>query len=67
MGKGDFALKAEGASDYRIAQKLNMEAPNVTRYRKNALKKLENARADLEFKDSLQSHRTISIPAFFRV
>ena len=46
-------LKADGVSDYRIARKLKMETPNVTRSRKNALKKLEYARADLEFADML--------------
>jgi DNA-binding NarL/FixJ family response regulator len=35
-------LKAAGASDYMIARKLRMETPNVTRSRKNALKKLGN-------------------------
>jgi transcriptional regulator len=50
-------LKAEGVSDYRIARKLKMETPNVTRSRKNALKKLERARADLEFADNLKSQR----------
>jgi transcriptional regulator len=32
-----------------------METPNVTRSRKNALKKIERARADLEFIDALKS------------
>ena len=48
-------LHAEGLTDYRIARKLKMETPNVTRSRKNALKKLDNARADLEFIDELKS------------
>ena len=34
-------LHAKGLSDYRIAHKLSMETPNVTRSRKNALKKIE--------------------------
>jgi DNA-binding NarL/FixJ family response regulator len=42
-------LKADGLSDYKIAHKLKMETPNVTRSRKNALKKLEHAQEDLEF------------------
>ena len=42
-------LHAEGLSDYRIAHKLKMEMPNVKRSRKNALKKIELASADLEF------------------
>jgi DNA-binding NarL/FixJ family response regulator len=50
-------LKADGISDYRIARKLKMETPNVTRSRKNALRKLERAKADLEFAEALKSHR----------
>ena len=45
-------------SDYKIARKLKMETPNVTRSRKNALKKLERAKADLEFADKLKSQRS---------
>lgn len=51
--KAILRLKANGLSDYRIARKLKMETPNVTRARKNAIKKLECARADLEFIDKL--------------
>ena len=47
-------LHAEGLSDYRIAKKLKMETPNVTRARKNALNKLERAQEDLEFAKSLK-------------
>jgi DNA-binding NarL/FixJ family response regulator len=47
--KAILRLKTEGVSDYRIARKLKMETPNVTRSRKNTLKKLERARADLKF------------------
>jgi DNA-binding CsgD family transcriptional regulator len=50
-------LGSYGFSDYRIAKKLKMETPNVTRYRKNALKKLESARADLEFFGGLKFQR----------
>ncbi len=53
--KAILRLRAEGVSDYRIARKLKMETPNVTRSRKNALKKLEHARADLEFVDRLKA------------
>ncbi len=55
--KAILRLKAEGVSDYRIARRLKMETPNVTRSRKNALKKLEHAKADLEFVDGLKSQR----------
>jgi transcriptional regulator len=48
-------LHSEGFTDYRIAKKLKMETPNVTRSRKNALKKIERARADLQFVDKLKS------------
>jgi DNA-binding NarL/FixJ family response regulator len=53
-------LHADGLSDYRIAHKLNMEMPNVKRSRKNALKKIELAKADLKFVEGLltqHSHR----------
>ena len=53
--KAILRLKADGISDYSIARKLKMETPNVTRSRKNALKKLEHERADLEFVDRLKS------------
>jgi len=50
-------LKVAGLSDYKIARKLRMETPNVTRSRKNALLKLDRARNDLEFVDKLKSHK----------
>jgi DNA-binding NarL/FixJ family response regulator len=46
-------LNAEGLSDYQIAKKLKIETPNVYRARKSALRKLERARADLEFIEGL--------------
>jgi DNA-binding NarL/FixJ family response regulator len=46
-------LMAEGLSDYKIASKLRVEAPTVTRSRLNALRKLEKPRADLAFFDGL--------------
>ena len=42
-------LRAEGLSDYRIAQRLRSYPVNVSRSRKSALRKLEDARVDLEF------------------
>jgi DNA-binding NarL/FixJ family response regulator len=53
--KAILRLKAEGISDYRIARKLKIEAPNVTRSRKNALKKIELAKEDLDFIDKLET------------
>ena len=47
-------LHAEGLSDYRIAKKLRIETPNVYRARKTALRKIDRARADLSFADSLK-------------
>lgn len=54
-------LKSEGLSDYKIARKLKMETPNVTRSRRNALKKLEHARADLSFIERLESQRSSNL------
>ena len=51
-------LHFEGLSDYRIAHKLNMEMPNVKRSRKNALSKIERAKADIEFVNRLISKRS---------
>lgn len=48
-------LHAEGLSDYKIAKKLKVEMPNVVRSRKNALKKIESARTDLEFVNEFKS------------
>jgi DNA-binding CsgD family transcriptional regulator len=38
-----------GLNDYKIAGKLRIEAPTVTRSRLNALRKIKQAEADLEF------------------
>ncbi len=48
-------LNAKGLSDYRIARKLRMDPPNVYRARKSALRKLDLAKADLSFAESLNS------------
>jgi transcriptional regulator len=58
--KAILRLKVEGVSDYKTARKLKMETPDVTRSKKNALKKLERARADLEFIDRLKSNESIN-------
>jgi transcriptional regulator len=42
-----------GLTDYRIARKLRVEAPNITRSRLNALRKIKKAQADLAFFESL--------------
>jgi DNA-binding NarL/FixJ family response regulator len=55
--KAILRLKAEGTSDYKIALKLRIETPNVTRSRKNALKKLERAKADLNFAAALNNKK----------
>ncbi len=47
-------LHVEGLSDYRIAKKLQMETPNVYRARKTALRKIERAKDDLSFAESLE-------------
>jgi DNA-binding CsgD family transcriptional regulator len=46
-------LNARGLSDYRIARELRMDPPSVYRARKAALRKLDQARTDLSFAESL--------------
>jgi transcriptional regulator len=52
--KAILKLKKQGLSDYKIARKLKVTAPNITRSRKTALLKLEQARADLDFVERLK-------------
>ena len=42
-------LARQGLSDYKIARKINADPPSVTRSRKNAQKKLEEAETDIEW------------------
>jgi DNA-binding NarL/FixJ family response regulator len=42
-------MARQGLSDYKIARKINTDPPSVTRSRKNAQKKLEEAITDLEW------------------
>ena len=42
-------LARQGLSDYRIARKINTDPPSVTRSRKNAHKKLQEAETDIEW------------------
>ena len=42
-------LARQGLSDYRIARKINTDPPSVTRSRKNAQKKLQEAETDIEW------------------
>jgi transcriptional regulator len=42
-------LKKSNLSDYEIARKLKVDAGNVTRSRLTALRKIERARADVDF------------------
>jgi DNA-binding CsgD family transcriptional regulator len=42
-------LRQKGLSDYKIARTINMDPPSVTRSRKNAFKKITDAKADLEW------------------
>lgn len=46
-------LSGQGLSDYRIARKINTDPPSVTRSRKNAHKKLEEAVTDIEWATSI--------------
>ena len=40
-------LEWQGLSDYRIGRKINTGSPSVTRSRKNAHKKLQEAETDI--------------------
>jgi DNA-binding NarL/FixJ family response regulator len=51
--KAILKLHSQGLSDYKIARKLKITAPNVTRSKKSALLKLQRAKTDLEFFDGL--------------
>jgi DNA-binding NarL/FixJ family response regulator len=42
-------LSVRGLSDYRISRKIKKDPTNVVRSHSNALKKLSQAEADLEF------------------
>ena len=42
-------LSRQGLSDYKIARKMSIDPPSVTRSRKNAHKKLEIALTDLQW------------------
>ena len=66
--KAILRLKADGVSDYKIARKLKMETPNVTRSKKNALLKIDCAKADLEFVKGLKSQRPhLDNPRFYNI
>ena len=45
--------KTKNLSDYKIARQLKADVPSVIRSRKNALKKIEQAKADLRFLEDL--------------
>ncbi len=42
-------LEKEGFTDYRIARKISVDPPTITRSRRNAHKKLKQAQNDLEY------------------
>jgi len=46
-------LAKQGLSDYKIARKINTDPPSVTRSRKNAQKKLVDAKLDLDWAEKL--------------
>jgi DNA-binding CsgD family transcriptional regulator len=46
-------LARQGLSDYKIARKINTDPPSVTRSRKNAKKKLIEAKTDLEWAEKI--------------
>jgi DNA-binding CsgD family transcriptional regulator len=46
-------LSGQGLSDYKIARKINTDPPSVTRSRKNAHKKLKDAKQDLVWAEKI--------------
>lgn len=46
-------LSTHGSSDYKIAKKLSVDPPTVSRSRKNALRKLQEAEEDIAWVQSL--------------
>ena len=42
-------LETKGLSDYKIARKINIDPPSITRSRQNAYKKLKQAQNDLQY------------------
>lgn len=62
-------LSRQGLSDYKIARKINTDPPSVTRSHKNAQKKLQQAKNDLEWAAkigvNLANSETRNVAAFF--
>ena len=48
-------LVGKGLSDYKIARKINIDPPSVTRSRKNARKKLDEAKRNLEWAERISA------------
>ena len=46
-------IARQGLSDYKIARKINIDPPSVTRSRKNAHKKLVEAVTDIEWASTI--------------
>jgi DNA-binding NarL/FixJ family response regulator len=46
-------LARQGLSDYRIARRINTDPPSVSRSRKNAQRKLKDAKLDLEWAERI--------------
>jgi DNA-binding NarL/FixJ family response regulator len=42
-------LNKQGLSDYKVARKINIDPPSITRSRKNAIEKLRKAKQDLDW------------------
>lgn len=48
-----LTLRKEGLSDYKIARRLEVDPPSITKSRENAIKKLQQAQEDLEWAKTL--------------
>jgi len=53
-------LARQGLSDYKIARKINTDPPSVTRSRKNAQKKLQDAQVELKWAEKMGLNIVIS-------
>jgi DNA-binding NarL/FixJ family response regulator len=42
-------FKRQGLSDYKIARRINVDPPSITRSKRNAYRKLDQAQNDLEY------------------
>jgi DNA-binding NarL/FixJ family response regulator len=57
-------LARQGLSDYKIARRINIDPPSVTRSRKNAQRKLTYAASDINW--AMRAGITVSEPNLYK-